>query len=190
MVVFFPLGECLTKILDMFPKDLFLYLHKHSDERRQGDLVNLWYRLSNTERGILTARQVASVLMRLLDIELVKKVIAEYQASPNSLGVATAKDGCPVSREWLLEVHQGDNEGLSPQKQLEMEAQIEADAQALKGEKLKWNKAKALEIYSRLENPASAAMPTSCFARFSLGNHVKAFRKGKAEDAAAAVAAQ
>jgi len=176
------LGECLCKVLDMFPKDLFLFLHQHSDERRQGDLTNLWHRLSNTERGILTARQVASVLMRLLDVDLVKRVVAEYQGAPSGPMSATEEDGCPVSKEWLAELNSGGKEWISQQKELDIEAQIESERLVMKEEHVKWDKSKAFEIHNRLANPAVPSLSTSCFARFSLKNHLRAFRDNQEQE--------
>lgn len=77
------LRDALQKVLELFTKDLFMYLHQQSDESCQGDLVNLWQRLSHTEKGILTAKQVASVLMRLLDRELVERTVLEFSGDTN-----------------------------------------------------------------------------------------------------------
>jgi len=61
------LRDALQKVLELATKELFVYLHANCDEHSQGDLMNLWSRLSHTEKGMLTSKQVSGVLMQLLD---------------------------------------------------------------------------------------------------------------------------
>jgi len=172
----FQLQECLQKVLESYSKELFTYIHDASDERKQGDLENLWHRLTHTEKGNLTARQVSSVLMQLIDMELVQKAVSHFTGVRNHPAFTANADGSVpllMPEEVELEPEEGSDEWIRAQQEIQEAERQESHRDMMRK--------RQVEVERRTGTHAilTPFESSSCYARFSLRNHVSHLREQK-----------